>query len=719
MKTLYSKHQSCYFSYWLTRHGLPEEAMSQTLASAKIDIIPHQIQAALFALESPFSRGVLLADEVGLGKTIEACLVIAQLWAEKKQKILLIVPASLGKQWEQELWEKFHIPSFILKTAIKNPFDQNKIMICSYQFAAKNEKFLQQIAWDIIVFDEAHHAIKLNQAISSSFKLLLSARPLQNSIDELYDLISIIDTNFFGDINSLKSIVYRTRREDVQEIENLKFTQRYSITQDYKKNNKAEALLLALPKALEMNQKMGGNDKVVIFTESVRTQQYLKELLESQAYKDQLVLLNDNTPDMKAAIVDHFKHKAKILISTESSGEGINLQFCSIIINYDLPWNPQRIEQRIKRLHSYGQKNDVIVVNFINRDNRADCRVFELFTKFKLFDGVFGANDEILAIIANNIDFEKRIYDIYQNHCQNNQQIDEYFNKLEQDIKQELEATEKNTAKNLLDNFAHNVNLSSRLINNDLIKYQKMLKRLTQAESINIKDSLSKEEIEQIKKTQLIDNVFLQFHHHEYQELPKEINLEKYIGFKGYLQLNLLEIKTKKRRIEYLLVNVYSDNNESLAEHFGEELLLIPAKLGDKNADIYPDDTKLEQLKQEKTKECLAKIEEDNKKWFQQEENKLENWRDDQISYFKTSLDDLDQEIRLKKKQFRNLNQTIELKKEIRKLEKERDNKLMEFYEKKKQIDNTADQLLDKAVESLELTHNIKTIFTIRWELLA
>jgi ERCC4-related helicase len=933
MKKLYSEYQSCYFSYWLTRHGLVEEAMSQTLASAKVDMNPHQIEGALFALQSPFSDGVLLADEVGLGKTIEGCLVIAQRWAEKKQKILLIVPASLRKQWEQELWDKFHLPSFIIdgevlkkekKNGIDNPFDQKeKIIISSYEFAAKNDKYLKQIAWDIVVFDEAHklsniykesgskNAKKLNNALSSSFKLLLSATPLQNDIRELYGLISIIDANFFGDVNSfnklsfdslrerLKSIVYRTLREDVQKIGDIKFTQRYSITQDFslmqeekelydkissylrssdtsgihsqsrqllsftirkilasssfaikgtldniiqhletekekhlastledfdivneyideknvdldepqlikalkeeintlksyrdlaeniQKNSKGEALLLTLPKALKMNQQMGGNDKVVIFTESVRTQQYLKELLESQDYKNQLVLLNGNnndkesrniykdwkdkyqdsnqisgvkTADMKAAIVDHFKHKAKILISTESGGEGINLQFCSILINYDLPWNPQRVEQRIGRVHRYGQKNDVVVVNFINRENRADCRVFELLEKkFKLFDGVFGASDEILGTIANNIDIEKRIYDIYQNHCRDNKEIDEHFNKLEEDFKPELEKREKNTGKKLLDHFAKDVvqHLKGRRsdIDRGLNEYQSMLKRLVQAELVDVKfdqdcfewenqefcldwknaekrqsnifsvkESLGKKIVDKAKKIQLRDNVFLQFHHDEYQERPKAVYLEKFIGFKGYLQLNFLEIKTKKRCVEYLLVNVYSDNNESLPENFGEELLLIPAKLGDKNTYFSPDVTKLEQLKEEKTKKYLAEVEEDHEKWFEKEEIKLDNWREDQISDLQTSLNDLNNEIRLRKKELRKLSNSkekIELRKEIRKLEKQRDTKSMEINEKTKEIDNKADQLLDEAVESLELTHNIKTIFTICWELLA
>lgn len=930
MKKLYSEYQSCYFAHWLTRHGLPEEAMSQTLASAKVDMNPHQIEGALFALQSPFSHGVLLADEVGLGKTIEGCLVIAQRWAEKKQKILLIVPASLRKQWEQELWDKFHLPSLILdgevlkeqkKNGIKNPFDQKeKMIISSYEFAAKNDKYLKAIAWDIVVFDEAHklsniykesgskNAKKLKKALSSSFKLLLSATPLQNSMLELYGLIYIIDENFFGDINTfkklsfeslrerLKSIVYRTLREDVQKIGDIKFTERYSITQDFsltqeekklydnisnylsssdtygiasqsrqllsftihkilasssfaikgtldniiqrlekekdlasglkdfetvdeyidqkdidldepqlvqdlkeeisrlkyyrdlahniQENSKGEALLLALPKALEMNQQMGGNDKVVIFTESVRTQQYLKELLESKGYKDQLVLLNGSnddkdskniykrwkdkyqdynqlsgvkTADMKAAIVDHFKHQAKILISTESGGEGINLQFCSILINYDLPWNPQRVEQRIGRVHRYGQKNDVVVVNFINRENRADCRVFELLEKkFKLFDGIFGASDEILGTIANNIDIEKRINDIYQNHCRDNKEIDEQFNKLEEDFKQELEKREKNTGQKLLYNFAKDVvqHLKGRRseIYKGLNEYQSMLKRLLQAELVNVefdqdcfewenqefcldwknaenrqsniftvKESLGKKLVDEVKKRQLRYNVFLQFHHDEYQELPKEVYLEKYIGLKGYLQLNLLEIKSKKHRVEYLFANVYSDNNESLPKNFGEELLLIPAIKVDLNTSFSPDTIKLEQLKKEKTKQYLAKVEEDNEKWIEQEESKLENWRRDQISDLQTSLDDLNKQIPLRRKELRKLSSSkekMELRKEIRKLEKERDSYINKINEKTKEIDDQADKNLDEAVESLELTHNIKTIFTIRWELL-
>ena len=103
------------------------------------------------------------------------------------------------------------------------------------------------------------------------------------------------------------------------------------------------------------------------------------------------------------------------MIATESGAEGINLQFCSLLVNYDLPWNPQRVEQRIGRCHRYGQKIDVTVVNFLNTKNRAEERVFELLDqKFRLFDGVFGASDEVLGVIESGVDFERRVHQIMQ-----------------------------------------------------------------------------------------------------------------------------------------------------------------------------------------------------------------------------------------------------------------------------------------------------------------
>ena len=132
------------------------------------------------------------------------------------------------------------------------------------------------------------------------------------------------------------------------------------------------------------------------------------DLAERHAGTDRVT--GSRTADMRSALVDYFREQGQIMIATEAGAEGINLQFCSLVVNYDLPWNPQRIEQRIGRCHRYGQKHDVVVVNFLNRKNAADQRVFQLLAeKFQLFEGVFGASDEVLGAIESGVDFERRI----------------------------------------------------------------------------------------------------------------------------------------------------------------------------------------------------------------------------------------------------------------------------------------------------------------------
>ena len=200
-------------------------------------------------------------------------------------------------------------------------------------------------------------------------------------------------------------------------------------------NAKGQALLAALERAFAEAQRLGAPRKAIIFTESRRTQDYLLRLLADSPYANGIVLFNGSnndersrkiysewlerhrgtdrvtgsrTADMRSALVDYFREQGQIMIATEAGAEGINLQFCSLVVNYDLPWNPQRIEQRIGRCHRYGQKHDVVVVNFLNRNNEADQRVFELLSeKFQLFEGVFGASDEVLGAIESGVDFER------------------------------------------------------------------------------------------------------------------------------------------------------------------------------------------------------------------------------------------------------------------------------------------------------------------------
>ena len=194
-------------------------------------------------------------------------------------------------------------------------------------------------------------------------------------------------------------------------------------------NAKGQALLIALDHAFAEAERLGASRKAIIFTESRRTQEYLLRVLAKSPYADGIVLFNGSntdahsrkiyndwlqrhegtdrvtgsrTADMRSALVDYFREQGHIMIATEAGAEGINLQFCSLVVNYDLPWNPQRIEQRIGRCHRYGQKHDVVVVNFFNQTNAADQRVFQLLSeKFSLFEGVFGASDEVLGAVES------------------------------------------------------------------------------------------------------------------------------------------------------------------------------------------------------------------------------------------------------------------------------------------------------------------------------
>ncbi|MDR4509323.1 MAG: DEAD/DEAH box helicase [Candidatus Brocadiaceae bacterium] len=673
-----------YYAYELTKRNSSDnlQKLATSLLDAQVDLNPHQVEAALFSFHSPLSKGAILADEVGLGKTIEAGLVISQKWAERKRKVLIIVPANLRKQWNQELLDKFFLLTVLLETSsfnqeIKkgnsNPFDQKEIVICSYHFARTKEDYIRKINWDLVVIDEAHRlrnvykpankiANAIKDAVAHAPKILLTATPLQNSLLELYGLVSVIDDYTFGDIKSFKSqfsrltnehdffhlkerlkhVCIRTLRRQV--LEYVKYTNRIAITQEFipthdeqklydlvssylqrndlfalppsqrqlmtlilrkllasstfaisgtlealagklestieqqnqaeetveetiscnyetfdelkdewqdggeetaqpplkeerkytpediknmkdeirdlreferlaksiTRNSKGDVLLTALKKGFSETEHLGGCKKAIIFTESTRTQAYLKNILENTEYKGKIVLFNGSnndhksreiyqhwlkkyegtdritgsrTADLRAAIVDYFKEEAIIMIATEAAAEGINLQFCSLVVNYDMPWNPQRIEQRIGRCHRYGQKFDVVVVNFLNKNNAADQRVYQLLDeKFRLFSGVFGASDEVLGSIESGVDFEKRIAQIYQ-HCRTPEEIQSSFDQLQQELEGQIDDRLKITRQKLLENFDEEVHEKLRVSFRDskayVSKYENWLWNIT------------------------------------------------------------------------------------------------------------------------------------------------------------------------------------------------------------------------------------------------
>ncbi len=263
-----------YFAYELTKRCSSDslEKLAGAVAGAQVDLNPHQVDAALFAFNSPLSKGALIADEVGLGKTIEAGLVISQKWAERKRRILIVVPSNLRKQWYQELAEKFFLPCQLLETKSYNaavragnfrPFEaKDKVVICSYQFARKQAADVANTPWDLVVIDEAHRlrnvykpsniiANTLKQALKNVPTLLLTATPLQNSLLELFGLVSFIDEHAFGDLKSfreqfanlsqeqvfktlkarLKPICHRTLRRQVTAY--VPFTKRHPVLEEF------------------------------------------------------------------------------------------------------------------------------------------------------------------------------------------------------------------------------------------------------------------------------------------------------------------------------------------------------------------------------------------------------------------------------------------------------------------------------------------------------
>ncbi len=613
--------------------------LARSIANAKVDLNPHQVDAALFAMRSPLARGVILADEVGLGKTIEAGLVIAQRWAERRRRILLIVPATLRKQWVEELRQKFGLPAEILDQRTQSLDRTDAILVTSYQFAAGRAASVAGVMWDLVVFDEAHRlrnvykpgsriAAALRDATAQAPKLLLTATPLQNSLLELYGLTSFVDPHCFGDEASFRArfgsgaaldapaaaslrermsgVLTRTLRSQV--LEYVRFTNRIPLTQNFTPsaaeqqlydlvsaylqrtdllaippsqralltlvlrrllasssfaiagtlralaarleaiagatatshapqidaaisgdfdgldelndeftqtdgpdattsapdpaselaelrryaalaesidgNAKGTALLAALESALHRATALGAARKAVVFTESRRTQEYLVRLLEANGYAGQVVFLNgqnsdpisraryeawrdahagtallsgSRAADTRAAIIDAFRHTATILVATEAAAEGVNLHFCSLVVNYDLPWNPQRIEQRIGRCHRYGQQHDVVVLNLVNTANAADKRVFELLAaKFRLFEGVFGASDGVLGALESGVDIERRIAQVYQS-CRTTADIHAAFDALQAELEAEIADRMERTRRAVLEHFDDDV----------------------------------------------------------------------------------------------------------------------------------------------------------------------------------------------------------------------------------------------------------------------
>jgi len=954
LKNLTSYH-SKYYATLLTLQNSSNSVnrLSQSMFNAQIDLNPHQIEAALFAFQSPLSNGVIIADEVGLGKTIEAGLVLCQYWSEFKRKIIIIAPASLRKQWSMELKEKFFIDSVILeaksyKEEIKrgnhNPFEQkDALVITSYQFAVRHEEEIIMAGYNLAVVDEAHKlrnvykkenktAKSIRRALANTKKVLLTATPLQNSLLELYGLTSIIDDQVFGDANSFKQnytsgssdtgqfadlkerlapVCHRTLRKDV--LEYIKYTKRlplveeftpsakeqevYDLISDFLQRDslfaipskqralitlvmrkllasstraiigtittmvdrlqasidnhtamsvidvileddesiedyideedmdeseemldtediqkiqeelielrsfrtlassievdaKLKSLVIALEKGLESQKQLGASEKALIFTESRRTQEYLYEYLSDNGYDGKVVIFNgtntdesskliyakwlekhegsdvitgSRTADKKQAIVDAFKDEATIMIATEAGAEGINLQFCNLVVNYDLPWNPQRVEQRIGRCHRYGQKHDVVVLNFINTANKADRRVYELLShKFQLFEGVFGASDEVLGSIESGIDFEKRILEIYQT-CRNPEDIDKAFDDLQENLDDKIQEKMLNTRQQLLDYFDEDVHarLKVRLDESkkQMDKFERAFWDLTRFELNNYAQFSDAEGTFFLKKApainipignyQLITQYDENTNSHAYRinsdlgqhvvskaksrELPvscitfdlsghdvKVGALEPHIGKIGYAYVTTMTVDSFERE-EYLISSAITDDGTVLNDEFTEKLFLLKSV---SEASTTVSDTIVTQL-QENNEQQQATINDNinikNNDFFDNEMEKLDNWADDLKISLEVELKTLEKEIKTRKTEQRKLTdlaEKIAFQRKTANLEKKRNKLRRKLYDEQDAIEEKKETLIDKVAQKLNKETSIQELFTIQWKII-
>lgn len=946
-------YQAKYFAHELTRRFPPDsvERVTVAFAGAQVDLNPHQIDAALFAFKSPLSKGALLADEVGLGKTIEAGLVLSQKWAERKRRILIITPSNLRKQWYQELTEKFFLPCRLLETksynaAVKqgdpHPFVAPEIVICSYHFAKNKASDVRAVAWDLVVIDEAHRlrnvykpaniiANTLKIALAGKDKLLLTATPLQNSLLELFGLVSFIDEHTFGDLKSfreqfanlsqqqvfqalkarLKPVCHRTLRRQVMPY--IKYTQRlpileeftpgqtedrlYYLVSDYlqrdnlqalpagqrslmtlvlrkllasstfaiagaltsiskrlkaklakeqptvaldeelnedyesldqtadewsedeqpeplsdedrnaiaqeiadldafaglatsiEHNAKGLALLKALDIAFAKAAQIGAAQKAVIFTESRRTQSYLLRLLADSHFAEGIVLFNGSntddiskqiytdwfeqhkgtdrvtgsrTADLRSALVDYFKEQGRIMIATEAGAEGINLQFCSLVVNYDLPWNPQRIEQRIGRCHRYGQQHDVVVVNFLNRKNAADQRVFQLLSvKFQLFEGVFGASDEVLGAIESGVDFEKRIAGIYQ-RCRKPEEIQQAFDDLQLELSTEINEAMTRTRRQLMENFDDEVREKLKVRDQAskayLNHFERVLMSLTRYElnghaefamegtfwlksqpfpELSNKIPLGRYELPRrsgdahlyrinhplaeaiLARAKFRDLGSAQIRFDYGRHEGKVTTLEPFIGQSGWLNAWLFTIESLDQTEDYLILAAVTDNDQPLDDATATRLLSLPGEVAGTMGHGHSNGA-LEALLQKRLAAIQKAVSERNARYFEAEADKLDGWADDLKIGLEREIKELDRQIKEARRASvaaLTLEEKLAGQKQIKALEGLRNQKRRSLFDAQDEVDRQREALIAQIEGKLQQKTETIQLFEIRWQI--
>ncbi len=949
-------YQAKYYAHELQRSYANDHVgkLAGLLFDAQVEPKPHQIDAALFALQTPYLPGVILADEVGLGKTIEAGIVITQYWAERRRNILIIAPSSLRQQWQQELHEKFLIPSTLLDPKSKDTHLARvgghgaEVLICSYEFALRHEASLLK-SWDLVIADEAHRLrshwngkAKVAEAVAhlvanANKTILLTATPLQNRLEELYGLVSVFDPSYFysldafreryikvrdrgGDddlVDRVAAITKRTLRKDADKY--IRFTKRMPLTAEFTPSpdeiklydlvnaylqrdelyafagsqRHLSALIIrkrlgsstyavsstlenianrlaaeleggqrrdgrgglvidedlldeeveevaetggqisaidrgdqtlvegiraevnelrsyaALARSITVNQKavklndalnqgfarlreIGAPEKAIIFTDSTKTQQYIARSLREAGRGDGLVLFNgtNDSPEVTAiyrawleankdgdvitgipaadrrkALVEYFRDQGSIMIATEAAAEGINLQFCSMVVNYDLPWNPQRVEQRIGRAHRFGQQHNVIVVNFANKGNLAEERILELLAKkFHLFESVFGASDEVLGAIEDGLNFETMISDIL-NRCRTSAEIDQAFKELEEqfaaDITQEMAAAKAKVFDNLDPHVQDRLKAYDAQSGEVLNKFERLLLALTRHqldqhatfEGDGRNFVLHTAPVAESPAGQYYFKSQPLEHAHQYRyasplaqhvvgtskaadtptrELTFSLSaserastaVKELKGKSGELTVNVVTFSMKAKHEDlsesYLLAGGFTDDGEWLDEEYAADILdLACSKTGD---ELVIDDSKFAANLDRRRCALEKEVQARNSRYYDQQEDLLYRNQQDRRAESEGKIRDYRAKEREHRKAAKQSNDPLEQlrhKKDARKWAERAEREDEDSRADRRKLREEADHLLHLIEQSLKGTQQTEHLFTIRWSVTA
>ena len=490
-----------------------------------IDKYWYQIETARKVMRQLGGRA-LLADEVGLGKTIEAGLICKEYLARGQiQSLLVLSPASLVSQWQQELSEKFNIDTVITdsKQLQQNPeefWQGNQRIIASLPTAksAKHFPFVTSRSWDLVIVDEAHHlknrntlSWKLVNALNKRFILMLTATPVQNSLIELFNLLTLLkpgllktEADFKKEyVNSkngrvpknpekLRQLMREVMVRNTRALVDVKLPKRFATTISVVPSNTEQKLYEDLteflrhpdveidklsttnllmragssPSALtdslkQLNKRLESDtlkslvkrssqvkqgekakaliellkqsrQKTLVFATFRSTSEYLETILKEAGIVF-ATFRGDMSLKEKDAAIEAFRDTVPVLLASETGGEGRNIQFANAIVNYDLPWNPMKIEQRIGRIHRIGQAQDVFIFNFCLKDSIEEYILRVLHDKINMFELVVGEIETILGNMDEDLDFSEIVRDLWLKN-QARPELDSAFNQLASDL---------------------------------------------------------------------------------------------------------------------------------------------------------------------------------------------------------------------------------------------------------------------------------------------